>query len=56
MHVRSAGRTMTIKQAIHDEKIGGDFIPQMSASEYKMFQLKLSRWIVNKQAKTKHYF
>lgn len=54
MRVRSGSRVMTIRQAIRDELIGGDFILKMSPSEFKMFQSKIARWINSQQAKTKH--
>jgi hypothetical protein len=45
--VRSGSRTMTLKQAINDERIGGDFIASMSNAEFLFFQKLLLMKIKN---------
>ena len=51
MRVHSGGRTMTVRQAIVDEREGGDFLTSMTDSEFRMFQKKLSIYVIRKRRK-----
>ena len=43
VRVKSGNRSLTIKQAIKDELLGGNFLASMSDKEYKVFQKYLCK-------------
>ena len=45
MRVRSGLRVMTLRQAIRDERTGGDFLASMSVLEFSIFQKRYSRYL-----------